>query len=109
MSKRAKTEQEDPREALEARIATLEAKVAELMAERQRAELLTVAQTAGMLALCQQTIRNWIDEGAMPAVRVGRRVLVKRVDIDRIVAEGYNGGHEHAALDFWAGDLEVVA
>lgn len=53
---------------------------------------LTVAEVAGILKLNQQTVRNWIDQGSLPALRVGRRVRIRRSDFDRILAEGYTGG-----------------
>jgi excisionase family DNA binding protein len=35
------------------------------------------------LKLNQQTVRNWIDQGSLPALRVGtRRVRVRRSDLD---------------------------
>jgi excisionase family DNA binding protein len=52
-------------------------------------EFLTVAEVAELLKLNQQTVRNWIDQGSLPAVRVGRRVRIKRSDFDRIVEAGY--------------------
>jgi excisionase family DNA binding protein len=72
-------------------------------------EFLTVAEVAELLKLNQQTVRNWIDQGSLPAVRVGRRVRIKRSDFDRIVEEGYrpaanlgaSGGL--SAVDFWSG------
>ncbi|MGH2869067.1 MAG: helix-turn-helix domain-containing protein [Solirubrobacteraceae bacterium] len=54
-------------------------------------EFLTVAEIANVLKLNQQTVRNWIDAGELPAVRVGRRVRVKRSDFDRFVEQGYTG------------------
>jgi len=33
-------------------------------------EFLTVAEVAAVLKLNQQTIRNWIDQGSLPALRV---------------------------------------
>jgi excisionase family DNA binding protein len=72
---------------------------------------LTVAEVAGMLKLNQQTVRNWIDQGSLPALRVGRRVRIRRSDLDRVLAQGYTGvatSHKEAsgptADDFWAGD-----
>jgi excisionase family DNA binding protein len=53
---------------------------------------LTVAEVAEVLKLNQQTVRNWIDQGSLPALRVGRRVRIKRSDFDRILAESYSGG-----------------
>ena len=52
-------------------------------------EFLTVAEVAEMLKLNQQTVRNWIDQGSLPAHRVGRRVRIRRSDLDRMLDEGY--------------------
>jgi excisionase family DNA binding protein len=72
---------------------------------------LTVAEVAGMLKLNQQTVRNWIDQGSLPALRVGRRVRIKRSDFDRVLAEAYTGGGASglqddgpSAEDFWGGE-----
>ena len=63
------------------------------MDEREASEsFLTVAEVAGILKLNQQTVRNWIDQGSLPALRVGRRVRIRRSDFERILAEGYTGG-----------------
>ena len=77
---------------------------------------LTVAEVAGMLKLNQQTVRNWIDQGSLPALRVGRRVRIKRSDFDRVLAESYTGGggatgHDPgpSAEDFWGGEAVGVA
>ncbi len=72
---------------------------------------LTVAEVAALLKLNQQTVRNWIDQGSLPAVRVGRRVRILRSDFERLVEEGYRAraaGGEQAtgpnAEDFWSGE-----
>ncbi len=77
---------------------------------------LTVADVAAMLKLNQQTVRNWIDQGSLPAVRVGRRVRIKRSDFERVLAEGYTGVSAAGALhtgptaeDFWSGDAVGLA
>ena len=76
---------------------------------------LTVAEVAQMLRLNQQTVRNWIDQGSLPALRVGRRVRIKRSDLDRILAEGYSAGSQAepdagpSAEDFWGGEPVGVA
>ena len=57
---------------------------------------LTVAEVAGILKLNQQTVRNWIDQGSLPALRVGRRVRIRRSDFERILAEGYTGSSGEA-------------
>jgi excisionase family DNA binding protein len=72
---------------------------------------LTVADVAELLKLNQQTVRNWIDAGSLPAIRVGRRVRIKRSDLDRILENGYHGTPAAAAGtagpsadDFWGGE-----
>jgi len=77
---------------------------------------LTVAEVAEMLKLNQQTVRNWIDQGSLPAVRVGRRVRIKRSDLERVLAEGYSAGSTSAgqpagpsAEDFWCGETVGIA
>jgi excisionase family DNA binding protein len=76
---------------------------------------LTVAEVAGILKLNQQTVRNWIDQGSLPALRVGRRVRIKRSDFDRVLAESYTSGTGSpaqdsgpSAQDFWGGELVGV-
>jgi excisionase family DNA binding protein len=72
---------------------------------------LTVAEVAEMLKLNQQTVRNWIDQGSLPALRVGRRVRIKRSDFERVLARSYTGGAGAgageagpSAEDFWGGE-----
>ncbi len=63
-------------------------------------EFLTVAEVAELLKLNPQTIRNWIDNGQLPAVRVGqRRVRIKRTDLDRLIEEGYTGARSAGATE----------
>ena len=64
-----------------------------------------------MLKLNQQTVRNWIDQGSLPALRVGRRVRIKRSDFERMLAQSYTagggaGGQDAgpSAEDFWGGE-----
>jgi excisionase family DNA binding protein len=75
--------------------------------------LLTVAEVADELRMNQQTIRNWIDAGTLPSVRIGRRVRIKRSDLDQLVESGYQAAHPGAAgglaagpsaEDFWSGE-----
>src|SRR2546421_12792196 len=71
---------------------------------------LTVAEVAEMLKLNQQTVRNWIDQGSLPALRVGRRVRIKRSDFERVLERSYSPGSVPpspntgpSAEDFWGG------
>ena len=77
---------------------------------------MTVAEVAATLKLNQQTVRNWIDAGTLPAVRVGRRVRIKRSDFDRIIDSNYSGGPagpsasaQQTADDFWGGGAVGLA
>src|SRR6266567_4198052 len=53
---------------------------------------LTVAEVAELLKLNQQTVRNWIEQGSLPALRVGRRVRIRRSDFDQLLEARYTGG-----------------
>src|SRR5581483_762527 len=71
---------------------------------------LTVAEVAALLKLNQQTVRNWIDQGSLPAIRIGRRVRIKRSDFERVLEQNYNPGTVSvtptpgpSAEDFWGG------
>jgi excisionase family DNA binding protein len=68
---------------------------------------LTVAEVAAMLKLNQQTIRNWIDQGSLPALKVGRRVRIRRSDLERVLEEGSTATARQpgpSAEDFWGGE-----
>jgi excisionase family DNA binding protein len=72
---------------------------------------MTVAEVAEILKLNQQTVRNWIDQGALPATKIGRRVRIRRSDFERVVADGSTGGggpsagdDGPSADDFWGGE-----
>jgi excisionase family DNA binding protein len=73
-------------------------------------EFLTVAEVAELLKLNQQTVRNWIDQGSLPAVRVGRRVRIRRSDLERVLENGSTTARAAAteggpsAADFWGGE-----
>ncbi len=51
-------------------------------------EFLTVADVARIPKLNQQTVRNWIDQGLLPALQVGRRVRIRRSDFERFLRQG---------------------
>jgi excisionase family DNA binding protein len=48
-------------------------------------QLLTVPQVAAAFQVTGQTIRNWIDHGTLPAVRVGRAFRVRSEDVDALL------------------------
>ena len=49
------------------------------------ARLLTVSEVASEFQVTAQTIRNWIDHGTLPAVRVGRGYRIRREDVDALL------------------------
>ena len=64
----------------------------------------TVAELADRLRLNQQTLRNWIEQGSLPAVRIGRRVRVLNSDFEQLVAGGgASAGPSPEAVAFWTG------
>jgi excisionase family DNA binding protein len=84
----------------------------EVEANEPEESFLTVAEVAETLKLNQQTVRNWIDQGSLPALRIGRRVRIRRSDFNRVLNEGLRavpGTQPHgptgpSAEDFWGGE-----
>jgi excisionase family DNA binding protein len=79
-----------------------------------RDEFLTVAEIAEILKINQQTVRNWIDQGMLPALHVGRRVRVRRADFDVFLEDGYSGRRhaaeerrDHPAPSIWDGEIPM--
>jgi excisionase family DNA binding protein len=72
-------------------------------------EFLTVADVAAVLKLNQQTVRNWIDQGSLPALHVGRRVRIRRSDFEALLERSRIGAPRVAepspAEAFWEGEL----
>ena len=69
-------------------------------------------EVANLLKLNPQTVRNWIDAGKLPAAHVGRRVRIKRADLDALVEAGYRGRAPtdgYTATAFWDGSLMTEA
>jgi excisionase family DNA binding protein len=54
-------------------------------AQAQGTVLLTVPEVAAVFQVTAQTIRNWIDHGTLPAVRVGRAFRVRPQDVDALL------------------------
>ena len=44
-------------------------------------ELLTVVQAAHLLAVCRQTIHDWVRRGLLPVHKMGRRTYIKRTEL----------------------------
>ena len=56
-------------------------------------ERLTLAQVADLLGLNPSTIRLWVNEQRLSAERVGRRWIVRRGDLEQMLAEQPRLGH----------------
>jgi excisionase family DNA binding protein len=66
-------------------------------------QLLTVPQIADELQVTAQTIRNWIDHGSLPAVRIGRAFRVQRADVDALLERASaESGSLATRRDVWA-------
>jgi len=53
---------------------------------------LTTEKAAKLAGVCSSTIRQKIRQGELPVCRFGRRVLIKRLDIERFVESHRTGG-----------------
>jgi excisionase family DNA binding protein len=69
-------------------------------------DLMTVADVASILKVNQQTVRNWIDAGKLPALHVGRRVRIRRVDFDQLLKASVIG-ERPAAASIWDGEVPL--
>jgi len=47
--------------------------------------LFTIQEAGFYLALSQWTIREHISNGLLPFVRIGRRILLDRIDLDDVI------------------------
>ena len=74
-------------------------------------EYLSVAEVAAALKLNPQTVRNMIDRGEIPAIRIGRRVRITRSDLEQVLEHGRIGAPttktvRSPAQAFWEGELQ---
>jgi excisionase family DNA binding protein len=66
-------------------------------------QLLSVTQVAQEFGVTDQTIRNWIASGALPAAKIGRSFRVKREDVDAMLARAQADSSSLATRrDLWA-------
>jgi excisionase family DNA binding protein len=50
-------------------------------------QLLTVRESATLLRLSENTIRQWIWQRRLPVVRLGRAVRLKRQDLEQLIEQ----------------------
>ena len=71
------------------------------MATIQEREFYTVSEAARVLDVSRTTIWRWIDEGKLPAYRVGGRTIrIRRQDVDEMLRPVTTQSTEHG--DIWA-------
>lgn len=46
---------------------------------------ISVAEAASILGISKRSLYSYIEGGVFPSVRIGRRILIRRSDMDRIV------------------------
>lgn len=48
---------------------------------------MTVRETSELLGVTELTIHNYIKRGLFPASKIGRRIVIKRSDVDKALSE----------------------
>lgn len=68
-------------------------------------DFLTVTEIAETLKLNAQTVRNWIDEGRLPALHIGRSVRIRREDFERLLEESRINPRQEMGGLIWDGEI----
>jgi excisionase family DNA binding protein len=55
------------------------------MQEEQSVDLLTVQETAALLKVAPITVRRLIEDGRLPAVRIGKSVRIEKADVQQLL------------------------
>lgn len=55
--------------------------------------LLSLAQAAKTINVCERTVWTLVHSGDLPHVRIGRRVLISRAAIESWIADKESNGH----------------
>ena len=59
----------------------------------------TADELAALLKVTPQAIYNWIQQGRMEAVRIGRTVRIPAAEVERVLREGRTVRHDTTAPD----------
>jgi excisionase family DNA binding protein len=46
---------------------------------------ISVSEAAKVLGISKRSLYSYVEAGVFPSVRIGRRILIRKVDMDRIV------------------------
>jgi len=60
-------------------------------------QLLTLPEIAQTLGMNPSTVRLWVREGRLPAEKVGRKWMVRRADLEQMLADQPQVGHPRGA------------
>ena len=80
----------NPFEILNERLANIETLLLDIKhkpEEEEKSENLTVKETAEVLKVSEQSVHNYIKRGLIPALKMGRILLIKREDLDNALTE----------------------
>lgn len=70
----------------------VEERIAKIVAERDRPdEFMSVPRAAAYVDVTRKTIRRWMGAGKLVEHRAGRKLLVRRSDLDALLAGGSQG------------------
>ena len=61
--------------------------------------LKSVEEAAALLGISPWTVRSYIRDGKLKAVRLGRRVLIEETELERLVAENQKPGSVQAGTN----------
>jgi excisionase family DNA binding protein len=50
-------------------------------------DLLTLPEIADMTGMADPTVRVWVKQGRLPATKVGRQWMVRRADLEKMLAD----------------------
>ncbi len=76
----------NPFEAINQRLSNIESLLLDIKhkpIEEEKTENLTVKEASELLKVSEQSIHNYIKKGFLPAQKVGRILLIKRIDIEQ--------------------------
>ena len=59
----------------------------EIITSVDKNEKLSIKDVAEELGVAELTVHNYIKKGLLPALRIGRRVFIKREDLDNTLKE----------------------
>jgi excisionase family DNA binding protein len=59
----------------------------EILAKTDVNEKLSVKDVAEELGVAELTVHNYIKKGSLPALKIGRRVFIKRTDLNEALKE----------------------